>query len=450
MEGNVVGIIGYGNFGKALAYCLRKQEIEFYVGVRNIDCTVLEEDVLSEYLDLNEVGVKADIIVLGVPGHCYDSFSRDFICSLDGKIVVDVSNATSISDPCYAEKLADMLPRSAVVKAFNTLSSWSLQYNIYGASRKTFVCGDNKEACCAVSQLARDIGLTPQDVGDLSAAKLLEKKALKSFPEWKFAFILTVISLLVTTAYFYLRYAIYVDFSKLGLYVCMPIANGVTGCMVLLLLAFVYLPGSLVGILQITKSSRYHMLPNWLDRWMRARKQIGLFALLFASVHACLSLILLSGEYYSGMFERHKIKGISQFLYHRFRWNAEVSLLCATLSLTVLTIQGVSSLPTVSQSMSWREWDFIQSKLGFAGLLFGFLHVIFYAGKVMSIRSIRRWKYGIPHQLFLLLIFIIVVMAIKLFLCMPGIRGRIKKVNSGCESGETEKPRLEEETNYLI
>ena len=396
MEENVIGIIGYGSFGKALAYCLKKQRIEFYVGVRNVDCTVLEEDsrVLSRYLDLNEVGIKSDIIVLAVPGHCYDSFSREFICSLDEKIVVDVSNATSISDPCYAEKLAEVLRNSTIVKAFNTLSSWSLQYNIYGASRKTFVCGDNKEACCAISQLARDIGLTPQDIGSLSAARLLEKKALKLFPEWKFAFILTVISLLVTTAYFYLRYAIYVDFSKLGLYVFMPIANGVTGCMVLSLLAFVYLPGSLVGILQLTKGSQYNMLPNWLDRWLRARKQIGLFALLFASVHACFSLILLSSEYYSGMFEKHKIKGTSQLLYHRFRWNAEVSLLCATLSLTVLTIQGVSSMPTVSQSMSWREWDFIQSKLGYAGLLFGFFHVVFYAGIVMSTRAEKQRNHG--------------------------------------------------------
>ena len=425
-----VGIIGFGNYGRAMAHRFEASGIEFCIGTRSSNG--------NAYRTLNcdthayeEVARMADIVILAVPARVYNDFSTEMRTALVNKIVVDISNASALRDPCNVERLAGLLPDSLLVKAFNTLSAWSMQNELCGASRETYICSDSKEACLAVMQLARDMGLKPVETGRLCAARVLEKEPLKVFPEWKFAFIMTVALLILTIGYIYLRVFVYLSVKRIGLYAIMPIANTVLGCMVLLLLSVVFFPGVLGGIIQLVRGTKYSMFPKWLDLWLKARKQLGLFALLFAAIHACASLILLSGEYYFGMSNVLVVNGTR--IYHKFRWNAEISLLFATLSMTVLGIQGVASLPTVNQSMSWREWDFVQSKLGYVGFFFGFLHVAFYAGKVFSPKSIQRWKYGIPHQLFLLMIFGAAVMILKVFLISPGINGILKRIKAGWE-----------------
>ena len=426
----LVGIIGFGNYGRAMAHRFEASGIEFCIGTRGINGDAYRT-LNCDTHTYQAVARMADIVILAVPARVYSDFSSEMRTALENKIVVDISNASALGDPCNAERLSGLLPDSLVVKAFNTLSAWSMQNELCGASRETYICSDSREACLAVMQLAQDMGLKPVETGRLCAARALEKEPLKVFPEWKFAFWMTVALLILTVGYIYLRFFIYLSVKRIRSYAIMPIANTVLGCMVLLLLSFVFLPGVLAGIIQLVRGTKYSMFPKWLDLWLKARKQLGLFALLFAAIHACVSLILLSGEYYSGMSNVLAVNGTH--IYHRFRWNAEISLLFATLSMTVLGIQGVASLPTVNQSMSWREWDFVQSKLGYIGFFFGFLHVAFYAGMVFSPKSIQRWKYGIPHQLFLFMIFAATVMVLKVLLIAPGIDGTLKRIKAGWE-----------------
>ena len=42
-----------------------------------------------------------------------------------------------------------------------------------------------------------------------------------------------------------------------------------------------------------------------------------------------------------------------------------------------MAILGVTSLPGVSSSMSWAEFNFVQSRLGWASLIFAVLHIVF-------------------------------------------------------------------------
>ena len=426
----IVAIIGFGNYGRALAHRFEACGIEFCIGTRDINRELCRTSTFN--IKTYETAVKlASIIILAVPSHAYGDFSDEMREELKNKIVVDVSNVTSLQDSCNAERLAALLSDSFVVKAFNTLSAWSMQSDICGASRETYVCGDNTKARHAVMQLAQDMGLTPVDSGRLSAARLLEKKQLKIFPEWRFAFLMTVFLLILTTGYIYMRVFLYISGRNIAVYAVMPIGNAVAGCMVLLLLTVVFLPGVIASITQLTRGTKYGVLPAWLRLWMKSRKQFGLFALLFAALHACMSLVLLSGEYYPLMSRVSVVNGT--LIYHKYRWNTEISLLFATLSISVLSIQCLASLPSVNQSMSWKEWDFIQSRLGYTGFFFGFLHVAFYAGIVFLPDSMKRWKYGIPHQLFLLSIFAAVVMLLKLFLLLPGVNSMLEKIKAGWE-----------------
>lgn len=51
------------------------------------------------------------------------------------------------------------------------------------------------------------------------------------------------------------------------------------------LLTACYLPGVLAAWLQIIRGTKYSRFPNWLDRWLKMRKQLGLLMLFSASMH---------------------------------------------------------------------------------------------------------------------------------------------------------------------
>ena len=431
-----VAILGYGNYGKALGSRFNAAGIPFVVGRRNQETRYSEPDINCVAYD--KAAEDANIIFLAMPAHAYDDVIPPLSSLLVGKIIIDVSNAENVSDNCNAVHLASLLPDSKIVKALNTISAWALQNDLYGASRSTYVCSDDADARKTVMQIARDIGFTPIDSGRLAAAAVLEKKVLQLFPEWRVPFWITFSMLLFQIIYLHGRYLISHAPEKLLNSIFLKYPNRITGWMVLWLLAVVFLPGCIAAFLQLKRGTKYSMFPNWLDIWMKARKGLGLFALMFVGMHMCLSCILLAGEYYSGMSNVEFIQGTGkdgqpkQKLYHKYQWKGEVSLLFATLSTTLLVILGLTSLPTVNQSMSWREWDFIQSKLGYLSMLFGFLHIFFYVYKGLAPKHVGNWGY-LPHHTFLMLLLPFIVMMLKLILMMPGINGMLRKIRRGWE-----------------
>ncbi len=98
--------------------------------------------------------------------------------SLAGTVVIDAMNRLFGGDPARstAEDLADMLPGTRVVKAFNTIG---FENFTTARTRKQkvsmFICGDDDEAKAIAAGLASDLGFEPEDVGPLSNAKALEE-----------------------------------------------------------------------------------------------------------------------------------------------------------------------------------------------------------------------------------------------------------------------------------
>ncbi|MEP6681476.1 MAG: NAD(P)-binding domain-containing protein [Chloroflexota bacterium] len=97
--------------------------------------------------------------------------------SLAGTVVIDAMNRLFGGDPARstAEDLADMLPGTRVVKAFNTIG---FENFTTGAARQhkvsMFICGDDEDAKRVAAGLATDLGFEPEDVGPLSNANALE------------------------------------------------------------------------------------------------------------------------------------------------------------------------------------------------------------------------------------------------------------------------------------
>ena len=59
------------------------------------------------------------------------------------------------------------------------------------------------------------------------------------------------------------------------------------------ILKFSFLSSGLVAaIFQLARGTKYKRFPDWLDRWLCSRKQLGLLSFLCAGLHAVYSMCL--------------------------------------------------------------------------------------------------------------------------------------------------------------
>jgi 8-hydroxy-5-deazaflavin:NADPH oxidoreductase len=182
-----VGIVGAGNMGKSIATQLATTGEDVTLTDRNPGKA---EAVVAE---LAGGGVRAadvsdalasEIVVLALWYPGTTDFAGEHAAALDGKIVVDISNPLDDSwirlgiDPSAsaAERLAEQLPGSLVVKAFNTTHAPPLaDGQVDAVALDVFLASDDDAAKSRVSELVRAAGLRPIDAGRLDNARLLER-----------------------------------------------------------------------------------------------------------------------------------------------------------------------------------------------------------------------------------------------------------------------------------
>lgn len=172
MATNKIGIIGTGNVGSALQRGLTKAGHE----VRAVG---------PDREELRKTAAWADLVLVAVPFGAIDEVVRDIGEAVIGKTVVDVTNALGPNmnlavgfTTSGAEELQRKLPRSRVVKAFNTVFAQHMDTGrLNGKPLSAFVASDDAEAKQAVLALAKGIGFDAIDAGPLQNARLLEPMA---------------------------------------------------------------------------------------------------------------------------------------------------------------------------------------------------------------------------------------------------------------------------------
>jgi hypothetical protein len=128
---------------------------------------------------------NADAVVLAVPFTAVPEVARDIQEVSEGKIVIDVTNpikpdysGLAVTGRSGAELVQELLPQSAVVKAFNTVFAAKQADPVTGGTPLDgFYAGDDEAAKKAVADLLAGIGYRPVDAGGLAAALALEHMA---------------------------------------------------------------------------------------------------------------------------------------------------------------------------------------------------------------------------------------------------------------------------------
>ncbi|XP_047503000.1 metalloreductase STEAP4-like [Penaeus chinensis] len=189
-----VVFIGSGDMTLALSVAMSRACLQPVVGSRHPDRAKVRLKEVAIVTTVSEALSQGEIVILAIPADHHHSLPRQ---ALRNKIVVDISNrapgSSSKKDLSLGETLQEILPESHVVKAFNTISAYALQHGNIQGSREVPICGNDPRARAKVSELTRDLGLTPVDRGALRNAREVEGIPLAFFPEWKVAGIMTLL-----------------------------------------------------------------------------------------------------------------------------------------------------------------------------------------------------------------------------------------------------------------
>jgi predicted dinucleotide-binding enzyme len=162
-----IAIIGSGNVGSALERGLSRSGHE----VRT-----------STQPDAREKASWGEIVILAVPFPALDAVVREIGGAVDGKVVVDVTNALTPDmqlalgySTSGAEQLQKKLPKARIVKSFNTVFAEHMDKGRVKDQQLTvFVAGDDEPARRTVLGLAKQIGFDAVDAGPLINARSLE------------------------------------------------------------------------------------------------------------------------------------------------------------------------------------------------------------------------------------------------------------------------------------
>ncbi|GAB1604386.1 metalloreductase STEAP4-like [Argonauta hians] len=450
-EKPAIGILGTGDYGRALAKRMLRCGVRVIFGSRdpaNRDLVSIDKELADAQLStINDVllNENIEIIILAVQHWNIEGCLKNFNVDTSKKIFIDISNNEKpLDNQSIAEIIACKFPGMRVVKAFNTLSAYAVESDNFGGSRRVFIATDDIEAREKVSRLCCEIGFESVSYGSLKAARELEAYPTRLMQGWGKATICTIIVFLIWFVFVVIKY-VYI-YNKYNITfrwdnIPMRFLNKPVCMTAITLLTFSYLPGCLAAFLQIYNGSKYVRFPNFLDLWLKSRKALGLYALLFSLWHVVISTICMSPGYYGGWFQNTYVTLPENTTDFRIKFKSpmnlrgEANVSVGVLAILCMIVIGLSSLPSVGDILNWREWKFVQSHLGYITLLLATIHVLIFSFPYWIKRPSSLWRSGTFLSTFLAM----VTLFLKLLLLMPCIGNYVYKIRSGWERKKSPK-----------
>jgi predicted dinucleotide-binding enzyme len=180
-----IGVIGSGRIGGTVGSLWVKAGHEVLFSSRHPDQLKSLVEPLGPRARAGwpkEAAAFGEVVLVSVPYKAVPQIGRDFAKELAGKVVLETGNPYPGRDGEMAlvarsrgTGLASksFLPGVRLVRAFNSIGSYSLRSKAHRAGEKIGVplAGDDKEALAVAAQLVRDAGFEPVIVGGLDRAK---------------------------------------------------------------------------------------------------------------------------------------------------------------------------------------------------------------------------------------------------------------------------------------
>ena len=130
---------------------------------------------------------KADIFILAVPYYSEVEIVSEIMDLAEGKIVISIANPINkdltglVTEPdtSAAEELQKLLPKSKVVKAFNTTFAADFTHPVIdGKQVDSFIAGNDEKSVKTVFEMIKTAGFNPIVAGGLQVSRTLENMQL--------------------------------------------------------------------------------------------------------------------------------------------------------------------------------------------------------------------------------------------------------------------------------
>ncbi|KAF0288117.1 Metalloreductase STEAP2 [Amphibalanus amphitrite] len=108
---------------------------------------------------------------------------------------------------------------------------------------------------------------------------------------------------------------------------------------------------------------------------------------------------------------------------------AELGLSVGATSICLLTVIGITSLPSVGGALSWREFQFVQSGLGWAALLAAVLHNALLGWDFM----VRNYSCSMPSAQQVGIYLPAITVLLKMPLLIPFVSNHLAAIRAGYE-----------------
>ncbi len=177
-----VTIIGAGNMGAAIAGLVAR-------GGNTVQVLTKDPQKASAALPAATHGtvgepITGHIVILALPYAAVADVLSQYAGVLDGKVIVDITNPVDFATfdslvvpvgSSASEVIAQTVPGSSVLKAFNTTFAGTLASGSVGAESTTvLIAGDDTDAKAALAAVIEAGGLRAVDAGSLKRAHELE------------------------------------------------------------------------------------------------------------------------------------------------------------------------------------------------------------------------------------------------------------------------------------
>lgn len=205
--------------------------------------------------------------------------------------------------------------------------------------------------------------------------------------------------------------------------------NKVLGFSALQLLSFVYFGSILASIFQICNGTKYKLFPRYLDTFLQNRKQYGLWAFLFASIHCILTIFVTNPGYLTDWYVKS-----NHYEFTQMTLLGEVNIILGVVSYILFVLVALSSINSIALSLNWKEWHLVQTKIGITCLLFGFFHTSCMYLNIFLKRNANNFSvvYLITRVKLIATFFPFFVLFLRfLFAYFPPISSRVKSIRNG-------------------
>ncbi|KAE8596107.1 hypothetical protein XENTR_v10015971 [Xenopus tropicalis] len=307
---------------------------------------------------------------------------------------------------------------------------------------KTVDCRDKLNEDCRSEQEQNNLEHSSHsDVSAWSSTSPRNGRNAGLFPEWHLPLTIALVLALIVSIYTLAREVLhpFLMNNKNEFYrIPVLVVNRVLPVISITLLSLAYMPGIIAAFLQLYRGTKYQRFPAWLNTWMLRRKQFGLLCFFFAVMHALYSLSYPSRRSYrykllNWAYQQVKQQKENAWVEHDV-WRMEIYVCLGILALAVLSILAIASVPSVSTSLSWREFQFIQRKLGYMALLLSTLHALVFAWNKWV--DVNQFIWHTPPTFMISVLLPIIVLLCKVILLLPCLDKRLRKIRSGWQSSK--------------